>query len=85
MSRRARVPAARSPIMAIAERALDLGAVRGVLVYVYRDADGDEVRRVVSTPDLPDLAAGGLLAFAVADLAAGTVEVEGDELLEGER
>ena len=73
--RRASAPSARSPLMAMAERALDLGATEAVLVYVVPGPDGPE-RRCVSLPEMSALETAGLLAFAVADLAADAIEVE---------
>ena len=73
--RRAEAPSSRSPLMAMAERALDLGATQAVLVYVVPGEDGLE-RRCVSLPDMSALETAGLLAFCVADLAAGEVIAE---------
>lgn len=73
--RRAEAPSSRSPLMAMAERALDLGATQAVLVYVVATPDGPE-RRCVSLPDMSALETAGLLGFCIADLAAGEVIVE---------
>lgn len=66
MSRRQRaVPLATSPIVAMAERAAEKGALRGVLVYV----EPDGTRFCISTPGMGAEATSGLMAMAIADMA----------------
>ncbi len=76
MNRRASAPSARSPLMAMAERALDLGATSAVLVYVMPSEDGGLERRCVSLPSMNATETAGLLALVIADLAAGAIETD---------
>lgn len=63
---------ASSPIVAMAERAVERGAKHAVLVYV--DEDGDRV--AISMQHMDSLMTAGLLSLAVADFAANPIEFD---------
>jgi hypothetical protein len=66
MTKRRTAPLAGSPIVALAERAVAVGATEAVLVYLTEDG----LRICTTTPDMDEVRTAGLLSMAIADLAA---------------
>lgn len=66
---------ASSPIVAMAERAVERGATHAVLVFIDREGD----RIAVSLPHMDSMQTAGLMSLAIADFAANPIEYDDEE------